>query len=903
MVSRNTTKARTARTEKASKSYPFKFSVIMCIYNTEQWLEEAVDSIINQDIGFEESVQIIFVNDGSPDNSEEICLRYRDKYPDNIVYTKKENGGLASAKNAGLELVQGEYVSFFDPDDILSEDTLSGVARFFADNTDEIDLVSIKLIFFEARNGPHYLNYKFDEDAVIDLDETFDYPQLSSASAFFRHSAIGGLRFKQDLRISEDVRFVTLFLLNKRKYGVLSEPTYFYRRRLEGNSIIANRDKTDYWFTSVIRDVHKYLFDYSLDRFGHIPKFIQYMVLYDLHGAIMDRNNTSILTSRQYSEYQRTVYSILDNIDDDIIRLSRELPREYKLHLLARKYGEIGLKNLQVDNNGIIRYRDSVVFKLKRTKVTIQLMEVTRGFLCIEGVRRGFAVPGVEFFATCRDIEYKIERISRPTTVKTALGERVYEELGFSVKIPLSNNVNVVRLCVRAGRYTYKIPLAFTRLSGLSDFSKYCYRYTNGNIITADRGKIKIVKSTPKRRLKHELRYNAYLTFLNGRKRIDAVFMRVLTYITRYLYRKKPVWIISDRLVCGRDNGEALFRYISTLDEVPATVFFAVNKSSEDYARLKKYGKVVDRKSMRYKLLFLTAKKVISSHFDDFVINPFARGEDVYRDLFRFDYVFLQHGITKNNMAVALNRYRKNIKLFVTATKMEQDAILTGGYGYTDDQVRLTGFPRFDLLENNPKNKLIIMPTWRKYLAIAPKSGTDEREYDDSFRDTQYFYFYNSLINDKRIIRALDQARMTCEFYLHPNLSRQIEDFDASGRVNIMKMPYDYQKAFSEGDLFVTDYSSVVFDFSYLKKPIIYAQFDLKEFREGHYEQGYFSYEDHGLGPVVTEYEDIVQAIIRYIEKENKMTAKYEKRVNNFFYKLDNKNSERVYKAIIKMDQ
>ena len=98
----------------------FKISTIIPIYNVEKYLEETILSIIKQSIGFE-NIQMILVNDGSPDNSEEICLKYKEKYPENIIYIKKENGGVSSARNMGLEYATGEYVHFMDSDDIISK--------------------------------------------------------------------------------------------------------------------------------------------------------------------------------------------------------------------------------------------------------------------------------------------------------------------------------------------------------------------------------------------------------------------------------------------------------------------------------------------------------------------------------------------------------------------------------------------------------------------------------------------------------------------------------------------------------------------------------------------------------------------------------------------------------------
>ena len=69
----------------------------MPLYNVEEYFEEAIDSLINQTIDFQENIQVILVNDGSPDNVESLCGKYQKRYPQNIVYVKQENGGVSSA--------------------------------------------------------------------------------------------------------------------------------------------------------------------------------------------------------------------------------------------------------------------------------------------------------------------------------------------------------------------------------------------------------------------------------------------------------------------------------------------------------------------------------------------------------------------------------------------------------------------------------------------------------------------------------------------------------------------------------------------------------------------------------------------------------------------------------------
>ena len=89
----------------------FKFSVIIPVYNVENYLEETIQSVIHQTIGFKKNIQIILVNDGSPDDSGKICEKYQREYPDNIVYVEQKNAGVSAARNNGLKYAEGEIIN------------------------------------------------------------------------------------------------------------------------------------------------------------------------------------------------------------------------------------------------------------------------------------------------------------------------------------------------------------------------------------------------------------------------------------------------------------------------------------------------------------------------------------------------------------------------------------------------------------------------------------------------------------------------------------------------------------------------------------------------------------------------------------------------------------------------
>ena len=109
----------------------YLFSVIMAIYNTGRYLDDSISSLINQTINFKKNIQIILVNDGSTDNSEEICLKYQNIYYKNIKYIKIEHSGVSKARNIGLNYAEGKYINFLDPDDIWHHKAFYLVFLFF----------------------------------------------------------------------------------------------------------------------------------------------------------------------------------------------------------------------------------------------------------------------------------------------------------------------------------------------------------------------------------------------------------------------------------------------------------------------------------------------------------------------------------------------------------------------------------------------------------------------------------------------------------------------------------------------------------------------------------------------------------------------------------------------------
>ena len=132
----------------------FKISVVMAIYTTEEFLKEAIDSIVNQSIGFDD-VELVLVDDGSTDGSKEICLDYKERFPQNVNYIYQKNQGQATARNNGMKVARGKYINFLDSDDKLELNALELVYNFFERHYNEVDVVSIPIKFFDRQHGDH----------------------------------------------------------------------------------------------------------------------------------------------------------------------------------------------------------------------------------------------------------------------------------------------------------------------------------------------------------------------------------------------------------------------------------------------------------------------------------------------------------------------------------------------------------------------------------------------------------------------------------------------------------------------------------------------------------------------------------------------------------------------------
>lgn len=917
-------------------------SVIIPVYNVRGYIRDAVNSIIEQNLGFEDKIEIILVNDGSTDGSDAVCREYEQKYPDNVRFINQPNAGVSRARNTGLAAARGEYVHFLDADDRLSNNFYEKTIGFLRGHN-EVDFAAAKIMFFGAIIDQHPLNYKFYSTRVINVFEEPDNPILHITTCVFRRKAIGDHRFDERLRITEDSRLISEILLQKKAYGVVRGATYYYRKRGDESSAIGGKYKREDFYTTTPELAYRAMMDEWKTDDGHVARFMQHTILYDISYRL-NQTSQPILSDQQEQAYKDRISALIQEMDDEVIITRNNLELYKKIYALKLKYGQEFNDMLTVDKGNYV-FNGKVLARIKDTTIHFDFIH-SKGddMYTIEGyISSDLMRPDDTLVIEVGGHQYVASMVPRTQREKSFLGDLLYTGGAFEVTLRYDaqkSQAIIPKITSSDKQYGVAFPTTgiFTGLSNLRTSYKvkektilrkglrhtYFHPKTTIRSISYEAvyllrilinwklglaveqiGKL-LSRNLKQLSLKAKV-FEVLKPFLIVAEAIAMIPRAILLRIAYFVARtrmSRPIWIISDRGMAAGDSGEALFRYIQSRKDVPSDVYFAISKKSKDYGRISKIGPTLNQVSLRYKLFFLLSNKVISSHADIETTNPFIRQIDHYVDLFNFDFVFLQHGVTKDDISSWLNRFDKNAKLFITSGVKEFESILNNPYYYDKNVVVRTGLPRFDLLDSQPAGKLILAPTYRKKLATMKTDKSGARGYSPSFKNSAYYTFYDNLMNDERIKKALVDNGMLGELYLHPALEAQRRDFHQNSAFKVMDFPYDYQTAFKEGNMLISDHSSVVFDFAYLEKPVVYAHFDIEElFAEHSYAKAvFFTDENDGFGPVYTDYESLVDGVVAMINDKCVMSDQYQRRVEAFFGERDKNNSERVYDAVVRLN-
>ena len=844
--------------------YPVvSISLVIPMFGVERYLPDLLKSFEQQNEGAY-SLEYVFVDDGSPDASGQLAEEWLAQTEAKGTVVRKTNGGVSSARNLGLEFVTGDWVTFPDPDDFLDKSYFVALSSAIkSPEMEYADIVSANVHrYIEQSNetkDTHTLRFRFQSgQKCVSLAEHPEYFQMQSATSLFRVERVrnSGIKFMEGLHSSEDALFVADYLLlsDAPSMGVVPGAIYYYRRRSSGDSAI---------------DTVKLRREAYFDRFerGYLPRLL---------AASLSTSSTNWFENQFIYELRWLFIDELDMAGKALILSSDEL--ELVIELFRECLGYIGASN---------------IMSFSSCSMSIEIRAVLLGIKNGEVPLKAFSCSEPYDAKGDRRLNYYF--VGKPPTevilqdgVQASVLASKYRQLNY-----FGQSLVIERILWLSGEGNLTL-----RLNGLE---------TGIHALTGDPSRQNSLYS-PRDGVKDE---NAKVLRERGTswkfsKRGLFLFLEQhisVNWITKRIFSKG--WLFVDRLYQGHDNAEHLYRYVRQVDP-GRKIFFILNRDSACWKRLKGEGfKLLAHRGLLHRIALHNASLVVSSHIDVDMIKPIP--ESRYDGGKRpWKFVFLQHGVIKDDMSTWLNQ--KDPSLFVTTTVQEHESLVGDytPYRFSTREVVRTGLPRHDRLiqiaETAERNSILIVPTWRNHLLQKAKDSRGVRQPISEFYESNFHQRWMSVLNSQMLLQFASERNLTINFLPHPSFSGIYTPEVVPSHIRLRTYEDDdVQELLASSSVLVTDFSSVAFDAALIRVPIVYFQFDNARGLGNIMTEGYFDYERDGFGPVCDTSDAVVQAIIGQVAEHSRY-ENYRARVDFTFLDTSPTSRSKIYDKMLSLE-
>ncbi len=847
----------------------------------------------------------------------------------NISYYRVPAGtSLAECYNSSLKELNSEYVCFTNEHVIYDFVSVNGF-KITANRHDSNAMISID---YKAYNPKRAVN-KVVTSYVVNEYDLNNCKKLYTfvPSYIFRTDCIDDLTFNN---VCEEETTLMFLLELWKQFGKILHVENVCCRYTDAFSLMSDSyygcNNPDFYYNSLKENYIPFLNTY-LDNAECVPTWLKRIIYYRLYFkyyANLNARNKFLVEDENLNEFFAMTGYLLSVVDDELILNNSKYeqfapPFSIRNAFVYLKYnGDLKMLNRSFSFEGdkLIFNQCGCKYNLTAHKnIEVMAFNIRHGNLCID--LRYFTHLLFDYEPEAIFVKLNDEKLPLKKTEYYSLDKifatTVAKHYTFLVEIPLEKVLSAdttISFYMQLDNKVVKLPLDFHRApSKLNVNCPHSYwNIKDDYYLTFVNNKLVVNKFTDKQIKKREKLYlsEACTALKNHPKVIEQdnynLKRKQLKKIRKEYFKAKPsfegrrIWLYFDKLYKAGDNGEYAFRHAMTRDD-GIECYYILNEDSYDYERLiKQYpDNILIYGSLKCQLYALMAENIVATHPDIIEFCGFDSAlATVIKDLFNPNLICIAHGITIQKNADFQSRIFDNTMFYTTSSKYEVAHILKPIYGYTEDEVALTGLARFDGLKNDDKKQILITPTWRRNLVgLAQRNST--REYSELFKQTDYYKIYNSLINDDRIISTAKATGYKVIFLLHPAMSAQIDDYDRNDYVELIQASGDmsYEKILTQSSLMVTDYSGIHYDFGYMRKPIIYYQPKEVPMR---FEEGGMKFATMAFGPVCSEYEDAVKLICEYMNNNCEMPQEYRKRADDFFAFDDFSSSERIYDAILK---
>lgn len=762
-------------------------SVVIPVFNQRDNLERCLGTLC----GFhsaEYSLEIILVDDGSLDGSGELCRKYILEY-ENIHYFYQENTGASAARNTGIRSAKGKYIFFLDADDGLKPGTIEKAAVFFDSVYDEVDMVTypITTICNGRKLPPHFRYQYLTKSGVYDIRK-YPYIGQTTMNIAVKNRFDDNLFFEDGLSILEDQKYCCDMLKEKKMLGFCSEGEYFYFRSPQSTS--GKLSGSCYIFEQSME-----FFEGLFAEYEEVPLAFQGLYVYDLYWKMC----SNILFPYHYREPRYTqeverIWALLKRCNADVIIKHPAMDFFEKYYFLR----QMGKNTLQ------LRVGSEFFELLYQGKLLVreQSMEMVITKIVVEGTSVeifGFLKSVCFQFQNGQPVFYAVENggVSRKNLELWSSAHNYYQSneptqcfLAMTYRCDVSE-IRRFHFEVEMQNRIFPVHYYFMPLTPFSHIHRrYTYKKGGLHIAINKKNEFHISKCKSQKKCRIWLYYdckgvssdNGMLQFVHDRKKKDGI---------------KRYYVISDRYrqnLIGNRNEYVLFG------------------------------------SRKHQKLFLQAEKIITAYIEENNVIPFSPEKyDRYAGKFHFEVIYLQHGVLQIKMPWKYSREKIMADKVVVSTEQEISLWKQGGFRERD--LWKCKMPRFDFLGHrfSPKKKILFAPSWRSYLVGENRKGEWER-LDIKFLSSVYYRKIQDFINSPQLEKILEKEDYLLEVKLHPIFAGYQNLFKVtSSRVYFVEQTADE----SEYALFITDFSSWVYDFLYMQIPVLLFIPDYVEFKAG----------------------------------------------------------------------
>lgn len=849
-------------------TFKYDFSIIIPVYNRAKYLNKCIESVLQQDYDLNK-IQMILIDDGSLDRSLSICQKFAKKNK-NIIVIHQQNQGVSVARNQGLDKADGKFILFLDSDDYLSKNVCKTIYSFFNQHQNEVDLVTYPILYHDGKKITKHFRYSklyTKGSGVYDLEE---HPELIQSTINFciKNQGQRTKKFNTEISFSEDEDYATAILMEKQKIGFCEECIYYYRRHLENTNANYKMDETI--FKSVML-----FYKSKFETYGSIP-YLQHLFLNTLRWRL---NEYKLFPNNQIDRKncEKDLRNILDYIEKEIILNNKDIPNLYKLYLLHLKGISLHYKFLEDKILVVDQKNNDVLLSLHQVETIINYTKRNLGQYNYTLI---LLFPNNEFILTIKNKNKEIK--TNCIYEKRDLYNSCFKLQNYSFK---SKKDAVLYLECKNSKYKYPIVL-----------NKKMQKY----LILKNPFATGVTIKENRLIIKHQNRLRKCLKRVkNGVKKVIRFGLRITKKILQKLRRSS--YILLYKYYCKKvplDKNKVLFLSASRAT-LTGNFEFVYRELKEHYhyeinSVLKKSLNSKNSLQEQFHLMKLIAssKYILLDDFYPMIYTLKLRKGTELIQLWHAMGAFKTVGYSRMGKVGGPSVKSLTHKNY-TATIVSSENIRKNyaeAFDISIDKVHALGVPRTDIFFDKNYKKNITKKLHEKYPFIKDKKVI---LFAPTFRGNgQKSAHYNFEWLDFGKIKEQLQDQYVFLIKLHPFITARpdIVDhefyFDLSDEREINDLLFIT-------DVLITDYSSVIFEYSFFKKPVVFFIPDYKEYVASR--DFYYDFDKYMYGSTATTTDELIQEIKKGKVNKKKIDAF----IKYFCSACDGKSTERVVKDLI----